>query len=166
MGGSLGGGFSSGDLDKLTASAKQKLKDAAGDGKRHVFISFSHEDMDEVNLLRGQAKNPNSNLEFDDHSVKEPFDSENADYIRRKIREKIERASVTAVYLTEKSASSRWVNWEIQESIRQGKGVIGVHKGDAPPANLPSALNENGCKVVKWSHDAVSNAIEEASKQR
>ena len=133
MGGGSGGGISLGDLSRLQEAAKQKLKEASADSSPHVFISFSHDDMDEVNLFRGQAKNENTQLQFDDHSVKEPYDSVNADYIKRQIREKIDRASVTVVYVTDNSASSKWVNWEIEESLKRGKGVIGVQR-EKPPA--------------------------------
>ena len=160
MGGGSGSRFEPSDLAQLESKAKKTLRDAAGDP--HIFISFSHEDLKEINLLRGQAKNDNNDLEFDDYSVKEPFNSENADYIRKKIREKIERISVAVVYLTKNSASSDWVNWEIQESIRQGKGVVGMYKGDAPPSTLPKAFSENGCKLVKWSHEELSKAIDDA----
>ena len=53
---------------------------------RRVFVSFVVEDQDLVNIFRGQAKNKNSDLEFSDHSVKEPYDSTNAPHIRSKIR--------------------------------------------------------------------------------
>lgn len=166
MGGGSGGGISLGDLSKLQEAAKQKLKEASADSSPHVFISFSHDDMDEVNLFRGQAKNENTQLQFDDHSVKEPYDSANADYIKRQIREKIDRASVTVVYVTENSASSKWVNWEIEESLKRGKGVIGVHKGEKPPAVLPPALVAAKSKVVKWQHAELVAAIHEARRNR
>jgi len=166
MGGGSGGGIPSDVIRKLEESAKQKLKEGTTDVSRHVFISFANEDLNEVNLLRGQAKNENTDLQFDDYSVKEPFDSTNAEYIRSQIREKIERTSVTVVYLSENSAKSRWVNWEIEESLRRGKGVIGVYKGDAPPATLPTAFAENGCKSVKWTHDGLMKAIEDANQRR
>lgn len=63
------------------------------EGVKHIFISFSHEDMGEVNLLRGQAKNEMNELIFDDYSIKEAFNGKNADYIKRQIREKIDRVS-------------------------------------------------------------------------
>ncbi len=166
MGGHSGGGISHADLTRLEESAKKKLTSAATDTSRHVFISFAYEDLNEVNLLRGQAKNDKTPLNFDDHSVKDAFDSTNADYIKRQIREKIDRASVTAVYLSEHSAKSQWVNWEIEESLKRGKGVIGVYKGDSPPKILPRALTENGCKSFKWGHETLPKAIEEASKNR
>ena len=166
MGGGSGGGISIADMQKFEAKAKQSLKEAEASESKHVFISFAYEDVDEVNLLRGQAKNDKTDLQFDDYSVKEAFDSSNADYIKRQIREKIDRVSVTVVYLSENSARSRWVNWEIEESIKRGKGVIGVYKGDQPPGKLPTAFSENNCKAVKWSHNELTQAISDASRSR
>lgn len=166
MGGGSGGGLFSSDIKSLEEKVKQRLAEAKENVSRHVFISFDHEDMDEVNLLRGQAKNEKLDLQFDDHSVKEPYDSNNIDYIKRNIREKIDRCSVTLVYLTDKTASSKWVNWEIEESLKRGRGVIGVYKGDAPPAKTPPAFQQNGCKAVKWEHAALAKAIEDASTKR
>lgn len=165
MGGGGGGSIPRPDLDRLEKKAKETLKDV-GDTGCHVFISFAYEDEDEVNLLRGQAKNQNTELEFDDFSLKQAINSENEDYIKKRIRERIDRASVTTVYLTPDSAKSEWVDWEIRESLRRGKGVIGVYKGDAPPAQLPSAFNEFGLKTVKWSHQELMDAIAEAKKNR
>lgn len=166
MGGGSGGGLFSSDIKSLEDKVKQRLAEAKENASRHVFISFDHDDIDEVNLLRGQAKNDKLDLQFDDHSLKEPIDSANADYIKRNIREKIDRSSVTVVYLTDKTASSEWVNWEIEESLKRGKGVIGVYKGDIPPAKTPPAFQQNGCKAVKWGHVALMAAIEEASTKR
>ena len=166
MGGGSGGGLFSSDIRSLEDKVKQRLAEAKEDVSRHVFISFDHDDLDEVNLLRGQAKNDKTDLQFDDHSVKEPYDSTNADYIKRQIREKIDRASVTVVYVSENSATSKWVNWEIEESLKRGKGVVGVHKGDKPPATLPPALVASKSKVVKWQHAALTAAIQEARRNR
>ena len=166
MGGGVGGDFPSSDVKSLEQKAKESLKAASTDTSRHVFISFSNEDKNEVNLLRAQAKNEKTDLQFDDHSVKEAYDSKNTDYVKRQIREKIERASVTVVYLSSDSANSKWVDWEIQESLRMGKGVVGVHKGDKPPRDLPPAFKANKCKFVKWSHEELSKAIEQTSKKR
>ena len=166
MGGGSGGGLLNSDIRSLEEKVKQRLAEAKGDASRHVFISFDHDDLDEVNLLRGQAKNDRLDLQFDDHSVKEPYESANADYIKRNIREKIDRCSVTLVYLTGKTASSKWVNWEIEESVKRGKGVIGVYKGDTPPSKTPTAFQQNGCKAVKWEHAALTKAIEDASTKR
>ncbi|OGA55005.1 MAG: hypothetical protein A3F77_18660 [Betaproteobacteria bacterium RIFCSPLOWO2_12_FULL_67_28] len=166
MGGGGGGGFSSDDLKRLEERAKKKLSDSKSDSSCHVFISFPYENADEVNLLRGQTKNENSALRFDDYSVKDAFESSNAEYIKRQIREKIDRCSVTLVYLSSKTASSRWVAWEIEESLKRGKGVVGVYQGARPPAQLPAAFRQHKLKTVKWSHAEIMKAIEDANKKR
>lgn len=166
MGGGSGGYISGSDIERLENKAKEQLKKTATDSSRHVFISFSHNDLDEVNLLRGQSKNENTEFKFDDHSVKEPFNSSNADYIKRQIREKIDRCSVTVVYLSTNSSKSDWVNWEIEESIKRGKGVIGVYKGNTAPTTFPEAFSKHKCKSIQWTHEGLKNSIEEASQKR
>jgi hypothetical protein len=164
MGGGGGGhSFSPEQLKKLEETAKKLIKESEPK-KSNVFISFVKEDENEVNLLRGQAKNENSDLEFNDWSLSEPFDSQNAEYIKRGIRDRIKQSSVTICYVTNNTAKSKWVDWEIRESIALGKGVIAMYKGDAPPINLPSAVKELKIKLVQWNHQALSQAIKDAAK--
>ena len=151
MGGGGGGDTRSiGDIMKLVAQAKKELSDSQQAGRKNVFISFDHEDLNTVNLLRGQAKSEASPLEFNDWSVPEPYDSDRASYIRQKISERIAQSSVTVVFLSDKTPSSRWVAWEIEESIRLGKRVIGVYPQDSKPAVKPAAVDRNGIKCVPW----------------
>lgn len=165
MGGGGGGSISGADIKKLEEKARKSLRGVKASAP-HVFISFAFEDEDLVNLLRGQAKNDKVGLEFDDFSLREALNSQNEDYIKRKIRERIDRASVTLVYLTGNSATSKWVKWEIEESLRRGKGVIGVYKGDQPPNQLPEPFGEHNFKLVRWSHQGLTDAIEGARKDR
>jgi hypothetical protein len=161
MGGGGGGGrgLTPDELERLEQAAKESLKDRAETGKRNVFISFASEDLADVNLLRGQAKNENSNIEFNDWSVKEPFDSSNAEYIKRGIRERIRQCSVIIVYISGQTADSKWVDWEIRESIILGKGVIAMYKGERPPSRLPKAVIDNNVSIVPWNQKELTNAI-------
>jgi len=150
MGGGGGGASNIRGLSDLVKKAKQELqKDDTP--RRNVFISFAYEDIDDVNLLRAQSKNDNSPIEFNDWSVREPFDSEKAGYIKGKIEDRINACSVAVVYLSENTAKSQWVDWEIQKSIELGKRVIGVYKGDQRPTSLPKAITANKIKTVSWS---------------
>lgn len=168
MGGGGGGGrgLRPDELKRLEQLAKETLRKSAEPQRRSVFISFAGEDLDEVNLLRGQAKNEQSDLEFIDRSLQAPFDSREAEYIKRGIRERIRQASVTLCYITKNSVSSKWVDWEIRESIRLGKGVIAMYKGDKPPSILPNAIKEFDVVLVPWKHENLSLAIENAAKKR
>lgn len=145
MGGS-GGWKRLGDLRALEEKAKAALQS----GKRNIFISFATEDMDEVNLLRAHSRNENSNIEFNDHSVREPYNSDRADYIKQKITERINRTSTTVVYLSENTAKSKWVKWEVQKSLELGKRVIAVHPGKKFSGKKPSWLPKEA-KVVPWA---------------
>jgi len=169
MGGGGGGSsLSNRDLRTIGEIVGEQLREASGEGKRNVFLSFVYEDIQDVNLLRGQAKNEDSDLEFNDWSLQEPFDSAQADYVRAGIRARIQQCSVTAVYLSERTIESRWVDWEIRESLRLGKGVIGIYKGSTPPAVLPSAISENSDRItlVPWTHQGIAAAIEQAATRR
>lgn len=166
MGGGGGRGLTPDELTNLEQKAKKSLKQGDGSGKCNVFISFSSEDLDEVNLLRGQAKNENSDIEFNDWSLKKPFDSKAADYIKRGIRERIRQCSVTVVYISSKTADSKWVNWEIQESIAMGKGLVAMHKGDKVPARLPKAITDNKVPVVSWNQKELAKVIQKQSENR
>src|SRR5258706_7304776 len=78
-----------------------------GRPKRRVFLSFIEEDKERVRGLRLLAANPNYDLEFYDESVRVAIDSADADYIKRRIREKISRASVTICLISESTHTSR-----------------------------------------------------------
>jgi len=163
-----GGGSSNYDtrlIDYLAKVAETSFNKAQPE-RRNVFISFDSRDLGDVNLLRGQAKNENNDLEFNDYSLKEPYNSERAEYIKSGIRERIRQASVTVVYVSDVTQESEWVEWEARESIQQGKGVICVHKGDVPPARLPKFVSELGLKVVPWKHKELAEAIENAAQKR
>lgn len=147
-GGSGGGGWSSmGDLRSL----EEKAKAALNAGRRNVFISFAIEDEREVNLLRAHAKNENSDIEFNDHSVREPYDSDRAAYIKDRISERLNRSSVCVVYLSNSTAQSRWVKWEVDEAVRLGKKVVAVHPREGRPSNAPDWIRQHGISVVQWS---------------
>lgn len=164
MGGGGGGGpsLSPDELKRLTETAKKSL--AAASGKCNVFISFVEEDLSDVNMLRGQAKNENCDVEFNDWSLKEPYDSTSAEYIKRGIRERIRQSSVTLVYVSDRTADSKWVDWEIREAIAMGKGVLAMHKGSVPPARLPKAIAEHRIPVVPWNQAELMKAITTQAK--
>ncbi len=150
MGGGGGGSSSIGDIQSLVDKAKQELKKSEQAEKRNVFISFAYEDINEVNLLRAHSKNENSPLEFNDWSVSEPIDSERAPYIKQKIAERIQQSSLTVVFLSDSTVNSKWVAWEIEESISMGKQVLGVYPKDSRPKSYPPAIKAHKIKCVPW----------------
>lgn len=117
--------------------------------RRKVFISYYHGDQDAVNkFLR----------EFSDVLIAKTvgvkdgdfdFESDNPEYIMRKIREeKLQDSTVTIVLVGSCTHSRRYVDWEIKASLQQGNtppnGLIAInlpYMGEKPA--LPERLEQN-----------------------
>ena len=118
--------------------------------KRRIFISFDHDDTEKVNGFLG-LRNIIDGLDFYNHKLDHRINSTNEDYVRRVIREEyITPASVTVVLIGNDTASSKWVKWEITESIRQGKGLLGIKLKDTN-GSIPDGLPDN--HIGGWQPD-------------
>ncbi|SRR5579862_1253322 len=91
-----------------------------------AFLSFVEEDLNLVNLFRGQAKLQDGNLDFHDYSIKIPFNSDNADYIGRGILDQIKLCTLCVCLYGPTTYQSAWVNWELNKAIQLGKHLMGV----------------------------------------
>lgn len=130
---------------------------------KHAFLSFVVEDKDLVTLFRGQARNKNSDLEFNDYSVTVPFNSEDADYIRSRITERIKDASITICLIGEDTHKSSWVEWEIGKSDNLGKRLLGVRLHSSSNRDrAPQALIDATARIVNWDIDDIVNFIEQS----
>jgi hypothetical protein len=134
-----------------------------GGKMKRVFISFRVEDKQKVNGLRLLAANPRFDIEFYDESVRDPFDSDNAEYVRRKIREKISRTSVTVCMVSEQTHTSQWVTWELEESITKGNEIICMGFKDGPQnLILPEPAKRLKLGWWAWDHNRLYDMIEAA----
>ena len=147
--------------EAITATPKE-----GKNGKHNVFISFYADDFHDIGILCAQAKSEKRNITFSDRSLIAPFNSEKSDHIKSSIREQIRQSSVTVVYVSDKTANSEWVDWEIRESLAQGKGVLAMHKGDTRPKHLPKAIVENNIKVLPWKQRLINDTIQEQAENR
>lgn len=123
---------------------------------RNVFISFSMTDQAQVNLLRAQAADEKFGLEFRDYSVKEPFDEK----WRQQVSERISLTSATIVMIGPDTADRPAVNYEIAESYRQGKKVIGVKIYSDRDYPIPKEMMERGAPIVNWKMDEIQRELD------
>lgn len=153
------------EADKLEDIARIEIKRKKPPQlRRRVFLSFRGTDKDLADEFRSRAKDKESDLDFIDFSLVVPIRSDNAEYIKRGIRDRIRASSVTVVLIGETTHKSEWVDWEIRESIKLGKGVVAVRLKDDPSLKTPKALEENGIKPLPLAEGKVSQAIQEAAK--
>ena len=64
------------------------------------------------------------------------------------------------------SMKSDWVKWEVEQSIKMGKGVVAVYKGDKQPVNIPKHITDNTNSIISWNHTAMMKAVDKAAKDR
>jgi Thoeris protein ThsB, TIR-like domain len=130
---------------------------------RRIFISFDHGDTDKVNGFLG-LRNIIDNFDFYNHKLDHRINSSDGDYIRRVIREEyIRPASVTVVLIGNQTAYSKWVRWEIAESKRQGKGLLGIRLKDTY-GPIPEGLQNT--QVGDWQPEKFASWIEWVYHQR
>lgn len=104
---------------------------------RHVFFSFKyHPDIFRVNAIRKQNNilKANSTGYWDD-SLYERSIAANPDYIKRKIREGLERTAVTVILITSSTYKSDYVKYEYEKSVERGNGILQLDVSDMKDIN-------------------------------
>lgn len=128
---------------------------------KRVFISFRHEDKPQVNGLRLLAANGRFDIEFYDESLSIPINSENAAYIKRVIKQKIDRTSVTICMVSEFTHTSEWVNWELETSFAKGNKIICMGLKNGPSSlTLPPIARQLKLPWHLWDHERLAQLIE------
>jgi hypothetical protein len=124
-----------------------------------AFLSFVEEDLNLVNLFRGQAKKQDGTLDFHDYSIKIPFDSNNAEYIGRGITEQLKLSTICVCLYGPTTHQSSWVNWELNKAVQIGKPLMGVCLyTDGRVRYYPAALQ--GRPLMNWNIPQIVTTME------
>lgn len=91
-----------------------------------AFLSLVEDDLKLVTLFGATPRTTALTWRFADHSIREPFDSTDAVYIRRGITSQLNPASITICRYGPPTYTSPWVFWERGKSLELGKPVMGV----------------------------------------
>lgn len=133
-------------------------------GRRKVahrtFFSFHYElDVWRASVVRNSAKlKPNITPEFIDASLWEAAKLKGDDAIRRLINNALYGTTVTAVLIGSKTASRRWVRYEIAKSLERGNGLFGVYIHNIKDQNGATAVKGTnplpaGYRTYDWEYD-------------
>lgn len=126
-----------------------------------VFISFRVEDRKIVDGLRLLANHPNYDLEFYDESVRTPINSENASYIKQKIKEKIQRSGVVLCLISQDTYTSEWVAWELSTAIALEKPIVAMAVKDLERATIPAPIRGK-VKFYAWNPASLESYLSDA----
>ena len=128
--------------------------------RKNVFISHVHEDDEGITDLKDLCKK--HDLEARNYSItSDKFNrAKSEDYIKSQILgPRIRQCSVLVVYISPKTKSSDYVNWEIEYAQKEDKRIVGVWaRGDAQ-CDVPDALKNHADAVVGWQGNNIIDAI-------
>ncbi len=91
---------------------------------------------------------------------------------KKMIDKALENTSITVVCVTYGTSTRKYINYEIDQSLAKGNGLVAVQihhlKDPNHPAGtagaIPSQIEPNGCKAYQYSHkEALTRWIEEAA---
>lgn len=142
---------------------------------RRVFFSFHYQsDIWRVNQIRNI---PNitgcSAAGFQDSSLWEEAKRKGDSAIKALIDKGLENTSVTVVCVGSKTAGRKYINYEIDQSVARGNGIVAVqihHLKDENgntdiPGAIPAKITAGGYNAYKYtSHERLGKWVEEAAK--
>lgn len=124
---------------------------------KRVFISFQNEDRRYADLIDAWAANDNDDFNLYNERLRVAVNSAQAEYIKSRLRPKIDRASVLLCIIGSGTAASDWVNWEIAYAKQKGRTLVGVLI--APQNSRPREIQNAGATFVPYEKDAILRAI-------
>lgn len=139
---------------------------------RKVFFSFHYErDLWRVNIVRNSGMVEGlSAAGFNDQSLWEETKRRGDDAIRTLIDSGLNGTSVTVVLIGAKTASRKFVSYEIEKSVASGSGLLGIRihnikdrDGRTDQAGpVPDALTKTGAPVYVWEYGRLGEWVEKA----
>lgn len=141
---------------------------------RRVFFSFHYKYVWKVNQIRSMTNVIGTAAAgFQDASLWEEAKKKGDKTIKAMIDKALQNTSVTVVCVTYGTANRKYINYEIDQSLARGNGLVAVqihHLKDqngkiGSPGAIPSQIEENGFKAHKYTtKESLARWIEEAAK--
>lgn len=126
---------------------------------KNVFISHYGKDDESVQALKKMLGEKGYTLRNSSIDSTKPNDAENPEYIKGLLRDGISWAGATIVLIGPQTHTRKWVNWEIEQSVKQGKPIIGVFIQGAKDSDIPEAFQKFGDALVGWNSGKIIDAI-------
>ncbi|WP_373959388.1 TIR domain-containing protein [Vibrio gigantis] len=140
---------------------------------RRVFFSFHYKYVWKVNQVRSMTNIIGTAAAgFQDASLWEEAKLKGDKEIKKMIDDGLKNTSVTVVFVTYGTSNRKYINYEIEQSLAKGNGLVAVqihHLKDSngetgSPGAIPAQIEANGFKAYKYTNkEALARWIEEAA---
>ncbi len=148
----------------------------------NAFISFDHDDQQQVAGFKLLKNNPHHPLDFQDHSLKDavrdragrpikyPPSDARSKPVRDEILRKFDRASKLVVLIGYETHASEWVTWEINafyalkekvSGANTWKRIRGMTLKGSEQATIPAALyNGRSTQWLAWDPEGLDKWLD------
>ncbi len=128
-----------------------------------VFISHSWDHVDDLmNLRKLLEASGDFHVEFEEASPKEPINSDNSAYIRRRLKERISNSDIVLGIAGMYASYSDWMEWELDTAIAEEVPIVGViPRGQK---KISKVVTDRSVKDVHWNTKSIVEAIQEWAK--
>ena len=140
---------------------------------RRTFFSFDYRYVWKVNQIRGLVNViPSAAAGFQDASLWEEAKKKSDAAIKKMIDTALNNTTVTVVFVTYGTSVRKFINYEIDQSIARGNGLVAVQihhlkdqgGGTGAPGGIPRQIAANGFKAYKYTTPAkLAEWIEDAA---
>lgn len=142
---------------------------------RRVFFSFHYENdiWRASNVRNAHVVEGTAAAGFQDGSLWEEARKKGDEALKQLINKGMEGSTVTAVLIGAETASRPWVDYEIEQSIKRGNGLLGIYIDQIKDKNsqtsrrgpVPKRLAAAGAPVYVWDRDKFGEWVEQAAKR-
>ena len=131
--------------------------------KKKVFVSFDYDnDKHYKLLLEAWDANPNFDFSFNEQSVTEKIDSDEASRIKAGITSKMNDSTYCLIIIGEHTHNSKWVSWEIENANKLGLKLIAV-KIDKSYKTPDALYGKNASWAMSFTQDSIIDAMERSA---
>lgn len=133
---------------------------------RRVYFAFDYQDVFKANQIRKAGEFIDvAKAGFQDASQWEELKKKSDEAIKRAINEALKNTSVTVVCVGERTASRKWVNYELERSRDRGNGLLGVFLPGESDHPKPKVLKDEAAPLYQWNASRFKDWVEAAAKK-
>jgi hypothetical protein len=134
---------------------------------RRVYFAFDYLDVFAVNQIRRSGQFVDVAVAgFSDASQWEKLKQKDDKVIARAIDKALMNTSVTVACIGARTASRRWVKYELAASAARGNGLLGVYLPGTSRYPIPKTLIDAGARVYQWNPQRFAAWVEAAAPRR
>jgi len=133
-----------------------------------VFVGFDSEDKRYFDLMKAWKKNKNIDFDFIDLQIEKEINSDNEQYIKNILRDKITRSGTFIQIIGDNTKSKhKYVRWEAEVAIEKDCRLICVNiDGSRNMTDLtPPILKNKGAMFVPFNASIIKYTLDNFTKE-